>query len=46
MGARMEHVWVGVVDQERMGGEKENVVQIGHPKERVNSLKDGVEHQV
>ena len=28
-----------------MGGEPENVVQIGHPKEEVNYVKDGNQHQ-
>ena len=27
-----------------MGGEQENLVKIGHPKEGVNSVKDGNEH--
>ena len=36
----MEHVRLGV-DYETMGEEKENVVQIGHPEERVNSVKEG-----
>ena len=32
-------------DFERIGGEQENVIQIGFPKEGVNSVKDGNEHQ-
>ena len=32
-------------DFERIGGEQENVVQIGHPKEGVKYVKDGNEHQ-
>ena len=36
-GASMEHV-----DKERIGEEKENVLQIDHPKE---STLDGNEHQ-
>ena len=27
-----------------IGGEKENVVEFGHPKEGVNSVKGGNEH--
>ena len=34
MEASMDHVGLGVVYKERLGGEKENVVQIG-----VNSVK-------
>ena len=44
MGASKDHVWFGVVDDERMGEEQENVVQIGHPKDALNSLKDGNEY--
>ena len=33
-------------DFERIGGEQKNVIQIGFPKEGVNSVKDGNEHQV
>ena len=32
-------------DCERIGGEQENVIQIGFPKEGVNSVKDSNEHQ-
>ena len=41
MGASIEHVGVEV-DNEWMG---ENVVQTGQPKDGVNSVKDGNEHQ-
>jgi hypothetical protein len=32
---------LGGVDWERMGEEKENVVRIEHPKEKVRFVKDG-----
>ena len=35
-----EHGRLGV-DQDVMGEEMENAVQIGHPKEGVNSVKEG-----
>ena len=42
MGAiYMEHGRLGV-DQDVMGEEMENAVQIGHPKEGVNSVKEGI----
>ena len=37
MGTSREHVGLGV-DNERMREEKENVMQIGHPKEGFNSV--------
>ena len=39
LGECKEHVWV---DQKMIGEEKENVI---HPKEGVNYVKDGNEHQ-
>ena len=36
--------WLGA-SQERMGEQKENVFHIGYPKEEVNIIKGGKEHQ-
>ena len=44
VGASMQHVR-SEVDYEGMEEVKEYVVQIGHPKEGVNTVNDGYEHQ-
>ena len=44
-GTSMWNIVFGVLYQDKMGGEEENVVKIEHPTEGVNSIKVGNEHQ-
>ena len=46
MAPSIWHIVFGVIDYNRMGVEQENMLKIGHPKEGVNSIKIGNEHQV